>query len=230
MEVNMTKHKKRTSLHENWERFEPSVLEETDSVESALIRGAWVNNLYEVKIYEGPIIPGWPPTLMLSIGRRDRTAIHDWRHFQRIKNELVGPEHEAVELYPKESRLMDTGNRYWLFALAVEGEEFPFGVQKRVVLGPNPAGSQRPFDPTSPPSNTVSFEQWKQLTSASEEPRYSEPKQLAHRNVGKFRARLLLSMAQFLSDEKNLKRVILLFGVAFFLMCGALLLALLLRQ
>jgi hypothetical protein len=147
----VAKRKKRIPSHETWERFEPVVLEGTDSTKPSLLRGAWVNNLYEVKIYDGPIIPGWPPTLMLSIGRRDRDAIHDWRHFQRIKNELVGPEHEAVELYPKESRLMDTGNRYCLFALAVEGEQFPFGLQKRVVLGPNPAGSQRPFDQTSPP-------------------------------------------------------------------------------
>lgn len=58
----------------------------------------------------------------ISIRRTDRKAVHDWRHFQRIKNEIAGPEIEAVELYPAESRLMDTANQYYLYC-------FPPGVQ-----------------------------------------------------------------------------------------------------
>jgi hypothetical protein len=37
--------------------------------------------------------------------------VHDWRDLQRIKNQLVGPECEAVELYPAESRKVDTANQ-----------------------------------------------------------------------------------------------------------------------
>jgi hypothetical protein len=44
--------------------------------------------------------------------RLDGQAIHDWRELQRIKNEIVGDEIEAVELYPAESRLLDTANWY----------------------------------------------------------------------------------------------------------------------
>lgn len=50
----------------------------------------------------------------LSIHDHWRTTRHDWRDFQQIKNELCGPESEAVEIYPAESRLVDTSNEYHL--------------------------------------------------------------------------------------------------------------------
>ena len=77
--------------------------------------------------------------------RRDRSATHDWRHLQRIKNELCGPEREAIELYPAESRLVDTNNQYHLFVLP-EGFTMPLGYAERdvadVVDGKH---QQRPF-------------------------------------------------------------------------------------
>ena len=68
----------------------------------------------------------------ISIKRKDKKAVHDWRHFQQIKNELVGDEVEAIELYPKESRLHDTVNQYHLFCLPL-GTTFKFGWQERNV-------------------------------------------------------------------------------------------------
>lgn len=53
-------------------------------------------------------------TVVLSYHWRDRAPIRDWRVGQRVKNELVGPEAEGIELYPAESRLMDEANEYWL--------------------------------------------------------------------------------------------------------------------
>ena len=55
--------------------------------------------------------------LHLSIRHQERKAIRDWRHFQRIKNELAGPEREAVEIFPPESQLVDTANQYHLCVL-----------------------------------------------------------------------------------------------------------------
>jgi hypothetical protein len=63
----------------------------------------------------------------ISYHRRDRAPIRDWRVGQRIKNELCGPEWEAVELYPAESRTVDTSNEYHLWC--IEGQ-FPFGYEK----------------------------------------------------------------------------------------------------
>jgi hypothetical protein len=51
----------------------------------------------------------------LSIKRHDKEAFHDWRVFQRIKNAILGEEWEGVEIYPAESRLVDTCNQYHLF-------------------------------------------------------------------------------------------------------------------
>ena len=63
----------------------------------------------------------------ISYHRRDRAPIRDWRVGQRIKNQLCGPEWEAIELYPAESRTVDTANEYHMWAM--EGQ-FPFGFEK----------------------------------------------------------------------------------------------------
>jgi len=85
----------------------------------------------------------------LSIRRQDRQAIHDWRDLQEIKNQIVGPENEGVELYPKESRRADSANQYHLWVLKSTGC-FQFGFTDRLVrdgLDERRDGSvQRPFE------------------------------------------------------------------------------------
>lgn len=70
----------------------------------------------------------------LSIRHNDRKPIRDWRHFQRIKNELVGEEREALEIYPAESRLVDEANQYHLWVLPT-GQVFPFGFNEGRIAG-----------------------------------------------------------------------------------------------
>lgn len=70
----------------------------------------WLNDTYQVEVREHCPGRDWPPMLWLSIKRRDKEWIHDWRELQEIKNQLIGPEHEAVELYPSESRVIDGAN------------------------------------------------------------------------------------------------------------------------
>lgn len=105
------------------------------------------NDLYEVAINDlGSDI------LHLSIKRLDREPIHDWRDLQRIKNELVGPECEAVEVYPAESRLVDTANQYHLWACSNPAYRFPIGFNhgREVTNTPGGKAKQRPIDsPTS---------------------------------------------------------------------------------
>jgi hypothetical protein len=43
--------------------------------------------------------------------------IRDWRHFQQIKNEICGEEREGFELYPRESRKVDTSNKFHIWVL-----------------------------------------------------------------------------------------------------------------
>jgi hypothetical protein len=94
----------------------------------------YLNNVYQVAVYRlDTPAPGWPRMVHLSIKRITKEPCHDWRHFQWIKNELVGPEHEAVELYPAESRLTDSANQYHLYVIAEPFVRFPFGFATRLV-------------------------------------------------------------------------------------------------
>lgn len=100
----------------------------------------WVNGTYQVEVDTASelVHPGFLPLIHLSIKRIDRQPIHDWRDLQEIKNQLVGPEHEGMELYPAESRLVDTSNQYHLFVLKDEGR-LPFGWTVRKVGTPEEA-------------------------------------------------------------------------------------------
>lgn len=99
------------------------------------------NDRYQVDIEPVPATPDMPALIHLSIKTIDKAPVHDWRDLQAIKNELVGPEHEGVELYPAESRLTDTANQYHIWCLADPTTRFPFGWQGRVVSTPAEAAA-----------------------------------------------------------------------------------------
>lgn len=87
------------------------------------------NDVYQVSmklIEEGQV-------MHLSIKRIDRETIHDWRDLQTIKNMLVGPSCEAIEIYPAEDRLVDTANQYHLWVFTDPTYRIPLGFQKRCV-------------------------------------------------------------------------------------------------
>jgi hypothetical protein len=72
-------------------------------------------------------------TEWLSIKHLSKSAVHDWRLFQQIKNDVCGSEREAMELYPAQSRLVDTANQYHLWVLP-EGERFGVGFKEGLVF------------------------------------------------------------------------------------------------
>ena len=65
----------------------------------------------------------------MSIKRHDREPMQDWRVLQRIKTEIAGAETDAIELYPAESRVVDTANQYHLYAFVGCGP-IPVGFMK----------------------------------------------------------------------------------------------------
>lgn len=80
----------------------------------------------------------------LSIKRVDREPFHDWRILQEIKSGLLGDEVEAIELYPAESRVVDTANQYHLFAFP-NGETVPVGFPAGMKTDdPGHGAKQRP--------------------------------------------------------------------------------------
>jgi len=86
----------------------------------------FLNDKYQVavRINKSPI--EGKDIIHLSIKRIDRSPITDWREKQEIKNQIIGEEYEAVELYPAESRLVDAANQFHLWALPNE-EKFDVG-------------------------------------------------------------------------------------------------------
>jgi len=106
----------------------------------------YVNRDYQVSIFDDPGPGGgWPEMWHLSYKRRDREPFNDWRIKQRIKNSIVGPEHEGVELNPAESRLVDTANQLHLYVIKDPEVRFPFGFQNRMVTDHEAPGTkQRP--------------------------------------------------------------------------------------
>lgn len=102
------------------------------------------NSRYQVVRREYPEGP-FGPYVHLTIRSRDGSPRHDWRDFQRIKNELVGEEAEGVELYPAESRLVDTANHYHLWVFP--SYRFPLGMTQRETSDGGLGVSQRPPSP-----------------------------------------------------------------------------------
>lgn len=115
----------------------------------------WANERYAVEVRYITAAPPFGRGVWLSFHTVDRNADHDWREIQRIKNEILGPEIEAVELYPAESRLIDESNQFHLWAF--EGmAPWPFGYAVRSVESPEtlaksaPMAKQRPFSKLTP--------------------------------------------------------------------------------
>lgn len=73
-----------------------------------------VNGLFVVQCFEPE--PGWGAERMM-IRWNDARPVHDWSLFQRIKNDIYGPDRIALEVYPSELKKVDVANMYWLWVL-----------------------------------------------------------------------------------------------------------------
>ena len=119
------------------------------------------NDWYQVhRLGSNPAVPtrasSLEDALWLVVWRRDGKPPRDWRHLQAIKNQLAGPEREALEIFPAESRLIDVGNATHLWVMPA-GECVPFGYegQRRVLDAGRLAGvAQRPLEPPAEPATS----------------------------------------------------------------------------
>ena len=76
---------------------------------------AWKNNHYVVQLYrcERHI---WNILCdKIMIRRNDAEPIREWHVLQEIKNKIYGEEIQAIQVFPKQSELVDVANMYWLF-------------------------------------------------------------------------------------------------------------------
>lgn len=99
-----------------------SIAHATKVYDIAVKMERWKNDLYEVHVERDN-----PPLVHLLVSRLNGKPIRNWRHMQHIKNELVGPDCEGVELYPAERRLIDKANMYHLWVIDDPSFEFPIG-------------------------------------------------------------------------------------------------------
>jgi len=102
----------------------------------------YCNEIYQVMVEKnGPLIH-------MCIRRHDGQPCKDWRDHQQIKSQLIGPEYEAVELFPAESRLIDTTNEYHLWVHPSPSYRFPLGfTSNRCVIDSPPALGYEPHKP-----------------------------------------------------------------------------------
>ena len=93
------------------------------------IEGVYTDENCEYIIEKHKIIDNHPFEYRLAIKRADKGTIHSWSIFQEIKNQLVGEEVVAIEVYPKKSEVTDTANMYHLWV-------FEAGYSPKVLLVP----------------------------------------------------------------------------------------------
>ena len=89
------------------------------------LKRACLNNVYAVTFYE--VDSQWGKIDHLMIQRHDGSTSVSWVDKQRIKDELIGTDRTAIEVYPARSHLVDDANIYHLWVLP-EGMSLPFGL------------------------------------------------------------------------------------------------------
>lgn len=90
-----------------WTDFEDRTSEV--KLKSPLMLSFFVNNLFSVQVY---LVNGYR---VYGVRRHDQSTNISWETKQRIKNEVIGYEKSAIEVFPRHSELIDQANMYWLW-------------------------------------------------------------------------------------------------------------------
>lgn len=86
----------------------------------------YVNQYYLVNAYIYKEKEGGISRWTLAIYNHDRSAMRDWREFQKIKNEICGEETIGFEFYPPESVVLDNANVFIMYVLP-KSDDLGFG-------------------------------------------------------------------------------------------------------
>ena len=156
---------KRKRIDLPWTPFLPAVLPDDHPSGVLLDDTVFLNSRYQVNCLEVDAPEPFGAMLHLSIKRRDKRPIHDWRDLQRIKNELCGTERQAVEIYPPESLLVDSANQYHLWVF--DTFRLPFGFHGRLVSERSWHGSrQRAWAEGERPPDCITNDDMERLVDA----------------------------------------------------------------
>lgn len=109
----------------------------------------FLNSRYQVACRKYPASAPFPDIGHLSIKRLNKAPIpaSAYRDFMRIKDEICGPEFEAVQIFPARSDEIDTANQYHLWVFLDPSFRLPFGWHgQRLVSSEQPVnGRQEPL-------------------------------------------------------------------------------------
>ena len=113
-------------------------------------------------VTEKEIGGGW---IWLSIKYTAKKATPSWRELQTIKNNIVGENRQAIEIYPSEDSIVDTLNHYHLWVMP-KGQKFQLGY-KNCLNGKEDEGltRQRIWSKGEEKSDALSDEEIKVLKS-----------------------------------------------------------------
>lgn len=116
------------------------------------------NSRYQVHVRRMHATNGSPDLIHLSMKRLDQLPAIPYRDRMRIKDELWGPEYEAVELLPARSREIDLSNQTHLWLIDSPSYRFPFGfAEGRYVSDFSLDGAvQEPWPPDERPADCLS--------------------------------------------------------------------------
>lgn len=98
----------------------------------------YLNSRYQVHVQRHPShIQAGPDLVHLSFKRRDQGILVPYEDKLRIKDELVGPECEGVELLPAYSREVDMANQFHCWVIDSGIFRFPLGTRFRFLPVPS---------------------------------------------------------------------------------------------
>lgn len=90
----------------------------------AEIQEGWANELYAVFVRDAP-------NGITHLAIRTISSLEPpWRDLQRIKNELLGEDRYAVQIYPAQDRLIDEADMYHLWVMP-KGHTPDFGLHPK---------------------------------------------------------------------------------------------------
>lgn len=106
-----------------------AALEHCRKIERQTPDGYFENSRYRVQMDYTPACSRRGAMFLLMISRLDMSppGPERYRDFMRIRDELIGPEHDAVEVYPCRSRELDLSNTYHLWVCASADQRFAVG-------------------------------------------------------------------------------------------------------
>lgn len=126
-----------------WEELRHATLPSREGMTTikGSVASCWINDRYQVVREQFESEAFGETMVYLSIKRRDKRPVRDWRHLQQIKNELIGDECEAFEIFPASSRLVDEANQFHLWGFKSPMTRIPIGFFERLVTGPEESGA-----------------------------------------------------------------------------------------